>query len=339
MKKLVRLFFCTDIHGSEAVWRKFLNTAKYLEADTLIMGGDITGKRIVPIIQQPDGTWKGSIYGVAEQDVVMRTEEEIIDFEKRARYAGCYSHRLTAEENDKLAASDSLTEDGKMIKGGALDKLFDQVEAEGLQLWIDMIDDIMEDGTKRVPEGTQVIICPGNDDKFAIDDIIIKDPRVIFGEGNKVDLDDHHEMISYGWTNPTPWHTYRETDEVTIEEKIEELASLVNNMENAVFCFHCPPYDCIIDEAPLLNPDLTYIGYRGGEPIRGPVGCKAVRNAIEKYQPLLSLHGHIHESPGQMKIGRTYCVNPGSEYTEAILKGFLVELDKGKIKRLQRVES
>ncbi|MFX1285992.1 MAG: metallophosphoesterase [Promethearchaeota archaeon] len=339
MKKLVRLFYCTDIHGSEAVWRKFLNTAKYLNADTLIMGGDITGKRIVPIIQQSDGTWKGSIYGVAEQNVIMKTEEEILDFEKRARFAGCYPYRLTPEENDKLAAPDSVAEDGKLIKGGALDKLFDQVEAEGLQLWIDMIDDIMEDGTKRVPEGTRIIICPGNDDKFAIDDIIIKDPRVIFGEGVKVDLDDHHEMISYGWTNPTPWNTYRECSEEEIQENINKLIPLINNMENAVFCFHCPPYDCIIDEAPLLKPDLSYVGFRGGEPIRGPTGSTAIRKAIETHQPLVSLHGHIHESAGYTKIGRTYVINPGSEYTEAILKGFLIELEKGKMTKMQRVEA
>lgn len=336
---MVTLFFCTDIHGSEAVWRKFLNTAKYLKVDTLVMGGDITGKRIVPIIQQPDSTWIGSIYGVDQQSVVMKTEEDILDFEKQARFAGCYPHRLTVEEDAKLSASDSITEDKKMIKGGPLDQLFDQVEAEGLQLWIDQIDDIMPDGSKRVPEGTKIIICPGNDDKFAIDEIIEKDPRVIFGEGLKIDLDDYHEMISYGWTNPTPWNTYRECSEEQIGEKIEELTSTIKNMRNAIFCFHCPPYDSIIDEAPLLKDDLTYVAYSGGEPLRGPVGCKAVRESIEKHQPLMGLFGHIHESPGNMKIGRTYCLNPGSEYTEAILKGFLVELKKGKIKRMQRVEA
>ena len=336
---MVTFFFCTDIHGSEAVWRKFLNTAKYLKVDTLIMGGDITGKRIVPIIQQPDGTWVGSIYGVDQQKAVMKTEEEILEFEKQARFAGCYPYRLTPEEDEKLSGPDSITEDNRMIKGGPLDQLFDEVEAKGLQHWIDQIDDIMEDGTKRVPEGTRVIICPGNDDKFAIDDIIKKDPRVIYGEEANVELDEHHEMISYGWTNPTPWNTYRECGEEQLEEKIKKLVSTIKNMKNAVFCFHCPPYDSIIDEAPLLNDDLTYVGYSGGEPIRGPVGCKAVRKAIEKHQPLMGLFGHIHESPGNMKIGRTYCLNPGSEYTEAILKGFLVELKKGKIKRMQRVEA
>ncbi|MHA2138171.1 MAG: metallophosphoesterase family protein [Candidatus Hodarchaeales archaeon] len=336
---MVRFFYCTDIHGSEAVWRKFLNAAKYLEVDTLIMGGDITGKRIVPIVQLDDGTWQGSIYGTVEQEVVMSTEQDILDFEKRARMAGCYPHRLTPEENEILSSSDSITEENKMIKGGALDQLFDQVEAEGLQKWIDMIDDTMNDGTKRVPDGTQIIICPGNDDKFAIDEVIQKDPRVIFGECSRLDLDDQHEMISYGWTNPTPWNTYREQSEEEMYEAIENLVSQVNNIKNSVFCFHAPPHDSKIDEAPLLNPDLTYVGYSHGEPVRGSVGSTAVRKAIETHQPILGLHGHIHESPGAIKIGRTYVLNPGSEYTEAILKGFLVELDKGEIKRMQRVET
>ncbi|NHJ01291.1 MAG: metallophosphoesterase [Candidatus Heimdallarchaeota archaeon] len=336
---MVRFFFCTDIHGSEAVWRKFLNTPRYLKVDTIIMGGDITGKRIVPILQQSDGTWKGSIYGTVDQEVIMKTEEEIVDFEKRARMAGCYPTRLTARENEDLAES-LEEEDGiqKLKKGGALDKLFDRVEAEGLQKWIDMVDDVI-DGSRRVPEGTKIIICPGNDDKFAIDEIIKKDPRVIYGEMAKIDLDNDHEMISYGWTTPTPWDTYRECNEENIKEKIEELVSLVNNIENSVFCFHCPPYESKIDEAPLLNPDLTYVGWRGGEPIRGATGSKAVREAIEKYQPIVSLHGHIHESPGSVKIGRTYCINPGSEYSEAILKGYLVELEKGELKAMQRVEA
>ncbi|MFW9997270.1 MAG: phosphoesterase [Candidatus Odinarchaeota archaeon] len=341
---MVNFFFCTDIHGSEAVWKKFLNTAKYLKVDTLIMGGDITGKRIVPIIQKDDGSWIGSIYGTTDQAVIMNTEEEIAEFETKARMAGCYPYRLTPEEDAELSASDSVTADGKMIKGGALDKLFDKVEAEGLQKWIDMIDDVMDDGTKRVPDGTRIIICPGNDDKFAIDEIIKKDPRVIYGELTKVDLDEHHEMISYGWTNRTPWNTYRETDEENLEAKIEELVAMLRNVDNSVFCFHAPPYDSRIDEAPLLKIDEenklpTYVGYRGGEPIKGPVGSKAVRKAIEKYKPLMGLHGHIHESAGFMKIGRTYCINPGSEYTEAILKGFLIELDKGKMKKMQRVEA
>ena len=64
----------------------------------------------------------------------------------------------------------------------------------------------------------------------------------------------------------------------------------------------------------------------------GPGGSSAVRSAIEKHQPLLGLHGHIHESKGFVKIGRTFCVNPGSEYGEGILRGVIIDLEDGKVK-------
>jgi hypothetical protein len=65
------------------------------------------------------------------------------------------------------------------------------------------------------------------------------------------------------------------------------------------------------------------------------VGSKAVRAAIEKYQPLVGLHGHIHESRSAQKIGRTTCINPGSEYGEGILRGCLVTFAEGVIEGFQ----
>jgi len=64
-------------------------------------------------------------------------------------------------------------------------------------------------------------------------------------------------------------------------------------------------------------------------------GSKSVRRAIEKYQPLLGLHGHIHESQSVAKIGKTTCINPGSEYGEGVLRGCIVILGDGKIEGYQ----
>ncbi len=112
----------------------------------------------------------------------------------------------------------------------------------------------------------------------------------------------------------------------------------VKNLETAVFCIHVPPYDTFIDQAPMLEDDLR-IAVKGGHTHMIPVGSTAVRNIIEKYQPLVALHGHIHESPGRVKLGRTECLNPGSEYAEGILKGFLVELNGSKITQLRRIDA
>jgi Icc-related predicted phosphoesterase len=61
-----------------------------------------------------------------------------------------------------------------------------------------------------------------------------------------------------------------------------------------------------------------------------PVGSTAVREAIERQRPLLGLHGHVHESAGVEKIGRTVCINPGSDYGDGILRGAIVELDRDR---------
>jgi len=158
---------------------------------------------------------------------------------------------------------------------------------------------------------------------------------VINPEEKVVPVDDKHEMISTGYTNITPWNCPRDVSEEELAKKIENMTSKVTNMKNCIFNFHCPPYDSSIDSAPKLDKDLKPAVSPGGEMLMIPVGSTAVRAAIEKYQPLLGLHGHIHESRGTAKIGRTLCLNPGSEYGEGILRGALITLEDDKVKSHQ----
>jgi hypothetical protein len=102
----------------------------------------------------------------------------------------------------------------------------------------------------------------------------------------------------------------------------------------SIFNFHCPPYATGIDSGPKLGADFRVTAGAGGVEMV-PVGSTACRDAIERHQPLLGLHGHLHESRGTYKLGRTLCVNPGSEYTEGVLRGALFELKKGKVKSHQ----
>jgi Icc-related predicted phosphoesterase len=146
-----------------------------------------------------------------------------------------------------------------------------------------------------------------------------------------VNIDEKHEMISTGFSNITPWRCPRDITEDELSKKIDEMAVNVQNMENCIFNFHCPPYNTPIDIAPKLDDLLKYKLAPGGEPEKAPVGSMAVRKAIEKYQPLLSLHGHIHESKGFVKIGRTTCLNPGSEYMESVLRGVLIDIKRDAI--------
>jgi Icc-related predicted phosphoesterase len=96
----------------------------------------------------------------------------------------------------------------------------------------------------------------------------------------------------------------------------------------AVFNVHCPPSDTHLDQAPLLDDDLRPVVDASG--IRTTsVGSTSVREAIERHQPVLGLHGHVHESPGASKLGASLCLNPGSEYGDGILRGAIVDLETG----------
>ena len=77
-KPETRLFFATDIHGSETCWRKFLNAGKHYEADILILGGDMTGKALVPIVEQGAGRWRASLL---ENRYEFESEEDVAKFE------------------------------------------------------------------------------------------------------------------------------------------------------------------------------------------------------------------------------------------------------------------
>jgi hypothetical protein len=194
-----------------------------------------------------------------------------------------------------------------------------------LDRWLDMADGKLKGG--EIP----CILNGGNDDFFEIDPVIESSPCVTFGEGKLLDLGGF-QLVSMGWTNPTPWDTFREAPEDELAQKIDAVANLVPDMERAIFNFHAPPYGTGLDEAPAL--DATLRPMHGGAVMK-PVGSTAVRDAINRYQPLLSVHGHIHESRGVKKMGRTLAINPGSVYGDGVLQGALLELNakKGKVSK------
>ena len=313
--KTTRILFATDMHGSEGVWRKFLNASAMLKVDVAICGGDLTGKMIVPIVEHKNG--KYSYYHLKKTHTIDSSELE--KAMKDIKGIGYYPYVTTESEYEEM------TKNPKKV-----DEVFHKVMLSTLKDWLDLI-------PEKLPKETRVIVCPGNDDRFPVDDLVNNHKHVINGEGKVIEIDDQHEMISCGWVNPSPWKTTREEEEDKLEERLEKYISKLKNVENAIFNFHAPPYQTKLDEAPLLDKDLNPI-IQGGRVIMVPVGSKAVRKMIEKYQPFLGLHGHIHEASGSMKIGRTYCVNPGSEYAEGILRAFLIEFKGNKIIRLQRIE-
>jgi uncharacterized protein len=306
-----RLYFATDIHGSEVCWRKFLNGGKHYEADIMVLGGDMTGKALVPIVDEGSGRWRASLL---ENRYNFESEEEVKEFEEAVRRRGYYPFRTDPDEMAELESDENLR-----------NELFYTEMLGTIERWMQMADERLE--------GTDIkcFVSPGNDDQFEVDEIIAKARRVELAEGEVVEFGDY-QMVSTGWSNRTPWDTYREEDEDALAERLKKMIEKVSAPpERTIYNFHCPPYGSGLDDAPELTEDLR--PKHGGRSIV-PVGSTAVREAIEEGQPALSLHGHIHEARGNTRIGRTLCINPGSSYEQGQLLGAVVDLDgKSKVKR------
>jgi len=276
-----RIFFTSDVHGSDVCFMKFLNSAKFYQANVLILGGDITGKMIVPIVDQGNGTYAADFLGTQQ---ILKTPEEKAALEKNIRNSGYYPYPSTAAEVEKLQADKQL-----------VDQLFSKVMADGVKRWVGIAEERLK-GTD-----VKVYISPGNDDRFDIDEVLKTTNSNIYPEDQVISIDDHHEMITSGWANPTPWNSPREVNEEELLKKFEAMCSEVKNMENAIFNLHVPPKDTPLDLAPELDPTLKPVVRGGGGVSMIHVGSTATRQVIEKYKPLLGLHGHIHESRGFVK--------------------------------------
>ena len=322
-----KFFFSTDVHGSEMCMRKFINALKIYNVKMGILLGDLSGKMINPIVKQSDGSYTCDFMG---QNIVVKTEEELSELQRRIGLTGNYHHVLTTEEVKELLA-EGKTIDGRIdaqvrkihLGAGKTEELFRRLVVERIKNW----DKLIEERLKNT--GIKMFIAPGNDDILEVDNVLDNFAYAINADNRKVSINDH-EMITLSWANHTPWDTPRECTEEELAKKIDKLTSQIENMEKAIFNFHIPPYGTSLDQAYKLSKDLVP---SVSEMISA--GSEAVSNAIKEHQPLLGLHGHIHESRGTHKIGKTTCVNPGSEYSEGILRGVIIALDGEKVKNVQ----
>lgn len=305
---MTTLFFATDIHGSDICWTKFLNAGKFYGADVLILGGDMTGKAVVPIIHQGGENYHVTLL---QQEFDISGEAELREMVKRIRSRGYYPYLTNPDELAELSRTPKKVHD-----------IFLKEVLKVAEQWMEIAARRL-DGT-----GMCVYVSPGNDDQFEVDDIIRQSKHITLAEGKVISLDAHIEMITSGWSNRTPWNTFREEDEPDLAKRYEAMISGLKNPKHAVFNLHVPPYKSNLDEAPELDENLR--PKYAGNALK-PVGSMAVRAAIEKHQPLLGLHGHIHEGRGHSRIGKTLCINPGSLYEQGVLQGALVKLGKNKI--------
>jgi Icc-related predicted phosphoesterase len=310
-----RLFFATDVHGSEQCFRKFVNAAAVYEVDALVLGGDVTGKVVVPLVADGTESWSGELHG---EPVTARGEGELTELRKRIRSMGRYDVVLTPDAKAELDADPARVEAAFRI-----------AMRESLERWVALAEERLQ-----VP----CFMMLGNDDFEELADSLRGSDAVTYAEDGVYELPGGYELASIGYSTPTPWDTPRELSEEELGARIDAVVARVSEPEQAVFNFHCPPRDTHLDQAPLLDDELRPRVDASGVRV-GSVGSVAVRRAIEEAKPLLGLHGHVHESPAAQKLGRTVCINPGSDYGDGILRGAIVDLDRERgVRRWQIVQ-
>jgi uncharacterized protein len=307
--KLTRLFYAGDIHGSRLCWKKFVNAGGHYPADFLVMGGDLTGKALVPIVREGDGSYVARVIGERR---VARTAEELDQMQQAISTNGMYPLIVDPEEAQELAESAARREEA-----------FEKALLDELRLWVELADERLA-GTD-----TRAYVIPGNDDPWSVDGVLAEGSSVVACDETVQRLG-HHEMVSLGYSNRTPWRTPRELGEEEIYSRLKRLVDQLEEPGQAILNVHVPPYESSLDTAYEVDEDLRYV-MKGGRPHEVPTGSAAVRQIIEETQPLLSLHGHIHESKGVTRIGRTVAINPGSDYGSGHLDGCLVHLEPNRV--------
>jgi Icc-related predicted phosphoesterase len=300
----MRLFYATDLHGSAPCFRKFINAARHFDVQALVLGGDLAGKAILPIVEQGEGIYRTRFLG---RDIVLADADAVATLEKQARAIGIYPRRVSPERAQCLA-DDPIS----------LDAEFDAAVTEFFLDWVAFAEE-------RLPPDVPCYVIAGNDDFPTVLSALRTGRRVLYVEGIKVTIADEFEMISVGYSNRTPFNSPRELDDEDLGHMVDDLAQQIGKRQNAIFNLHCPPSGTALDLAPEIDEQFR-LKMHFGQPRMIHVGSKSIRDAIIRYQPMLGLHGHCHESRGMERIGRTVCLNPGSEYASGILRGAIIDI-------------
>jgi hypothetical protein len=309
--QLTRLLYGSDFHGSDSAFRKFLASGLQYKANALIVGGDVTGKAMVPVIHQGGGRYVGYVFGRQE---VATNAEELERVKKGISNVGFYPIVVEKDEAEELERDH--------------DKMGRRFEAEMQQRmreWMSLAEE------KLKPNNIAMYFICGNDDLFSIDDVIAESQFVHNPDMTMMEMEGGYQIIGCSYANMTPWKCERDLEEEELEKKMEQLEAVVQNPEKTIAVLHVPPFGSGLDTCPELDKNLKIIT-QGGQVVMKSAGSTSVKAFLDKVQPMLSLHGHIHESPGHARIGRTLAINAGSEYAEAIMKAAIINLEENKVK-------
>lgn len=313
----VKIYFATDLHGSETCFKKFLNAKNFYGVDILILGGDLAGKTLVPIAAKGGGTWETTWSGRRE---VIESRQALQDLQRQIRGAGCYDVVVSDDERARLDQDPTY-----------LSTIFMEEMRKRLVDWVNLAED-------KLGGGGPCYTMLGNDDPQSLAKAFSGSTALVNAEDQVLDLPGGYQLASLGVANMTPWRMPRDVPESELADRIDAMASTISDPSRAIFSFHAPPHNTELDQAPMLTDDMKVVTGAGGNVVHTGVGSTSVRARIEAYQPLLSLHGHIHECSAMVTLGRTVALNPGSEYQSGVLRGAIIELRGSARPRWQLVQ-
>ena len=310
--KMTRILYGSDFHGSEAVFRKFLASGLQYKVNALMVGGDVTGKAMVPVIHQGGGRYIGHLFGA---DKIATNATELEALKKSISSVGFYPIVLEKDEADELEKDPD--------KMGAR---FELEMCNRVRDWMRLAEE------KLGPQNITLYFMPGNDDLYSIDKVIEDGHQHIHNPDMKCfEMEGGYFVVGLSNANMTPWRCIRDVEEPELAVKLDQMGALISQPERTIALIHVPPFNSGLDTCPDLDKNLKIIT-QGGQVVMKSAGSPAVKAFIEKVQPMLTLHGHIHESPGHVRNGRTLMINAGSEYAEGIMKAAIINLEDGKVK-------
>jgi Icc-related predicted phosphoesterase len=300
-----KLLLASDLHGSNAAFRKLVTLAVQLNVDTLVVAGDWSGKQSLLVLKQPNGS---AIYVDLDGAERPLAPDQLSGQLEIWRDSGIYPVLVDGADASSISKFDSLARDVRALR---------------LKQWLDY-------GQERTRAATtKVFAIPGNDDGPEIDDVLLNHSWVCDVDERVIRYREY-QILGLGFSTPTPWKTPRELSEEEIASRLRKMASQVDDWSRTISIIHVPPYNSGIDLAPEIVGEDGSLPRETG---RGNVsiGSRAVRSFIESQQPLAVLAGHCHGSRGLARIGSTICVNAGSQYHHGSLSACLLSFRKSKM--------
>jgi len=228
-----RIFFVSDLHGSEVCFRKFLNSAPIYRPDLLVYGGDIMGKLLQPVFRQDDGRFRWYPAGGRVEEF---SADQLPQVERRIADQGRYSLVTTPPEWQRRQADRE-----------GLEKFCREIGKERVRGWLRLVEE------RLLPKKIPIVMNVGNDDTDGVLEILRHEAptNLLVPEGQVVRCGPY-EIYGCGYANMTPWHCPRDLEEPDLGQFLQRTSTEIDTPGRTILDIHAPPVNTSLDLAPEL---------------------------------------------------------------------------------------